>query len=92
MNAANEIAVANFLEDYPDLPQSVKRFACKRLAGRAWKYARRRGGEKLLGRWFWINLAAQLALPRDHAAFAAKCVEAFESAESREVGEQAPNY
>lgn len=85
-------AVANFLEDYPELPPPVKRFACKRLAGRAWKYARRRGGENMLGRWFWINLAAQLALPRDHAAFAAKCVEAFESAETREVGEQAPNY
>jgi glycosyltransferase involved in cell wall biosynthesis len=85
-------AVANFLADYPDLPVSVKQFACRRLAGRAWKYARRRGGEAALGRWFWRNLAAQLPLARDHAAFAESCVEAFQAAESREVGETAPNY
>ena len=83
-------AVANFLTDYPDLSLRVKRYACKRLAGRAWKYARRRGEGG--GRWFWRNLAAQLNLPRDHAAFAETCVAAFESAESRPAGEQAPNY
>jgi len=85
-------AVAYFLADYPDLPNSVKSYACKRLAGRAWKYARRRGGEGTVGRWFWRNLAAQLNFLRDHAAFADECVAAFESAEGRPVGEQAPNY
>jgi glycosyltransferase involved in cell wall biosynthesis len=86
------LAVANFLKDHPDLPFSVKQFACRRLAGRAWRYARRRGGERKFGRWFWINLAAQFPLPRDHGAFATRCVAAFELAERSGVDERAPNY
>jgi len=36
-------AVANFVRDYPDLPPDVVRFACRRAAGRAWRYLRRSG-------------------------------------------------
>ena len=86
------LAVSNFLMDHADLPFFVKQFACRRLAGRAWRYAWRRGGESKFGRWFWINLAAQFPLPRDHAAFAARCVAAYELAERRGVDEHAPNY
>ena len=86
------LAVANFLKDHADLPFFVKQFACRRLAGRAWRYARRRGGESRFGRWFWINLTAQFPLPRDHVAFAARCVAAFELAQHRGVDEHAPNY
>lgn len=85
-------AVAHFLHENPDLPFSVKNFACKRLAGRSLKYVRRRGRGTSVSRWYFRYLAAQLNLVNDHAGFAAECVSAFKSAESSPVGEQAPNY
>ena len=85
-------AVAHFLYENPDLPFSVKSFACKRLAGRSLKYVRRRGRGTRVGRWYFRYLAAQLNLVNDHAGFAAECVAAFKGAEKSPVGEQAPNY
>lgn len=79
--------LALFLSDHPDLPRSVKRYACRRAAGRAWKYARRRGGEAWFGPWFWRNLAGQLGMIADHAAFVAACDSAFRSAEHAAPGE-----
>lgn len=80
-------ALALFLNDHPDLPSPAKRFACRRAAGRAWKYARRRGGEPTFGRWFWRNLAGQLGMVGDHAAFVTACGAAFRSAEHSAPGE-----
>ncbi len=85
-------AVAHFLQDNPNLPFSIKSFACKRLAGRSLKYVRRRGAGTGVSRWYLRCLAAQLNLVKDHAGFAAECVSAFEDAEKSQVGEQAPNY
>jgi Glycosyl transferase family 2 len=75
-------ALALFLADHPDLAPEIRRFACRRSAGRAYKYARRRGGEPTLGRWFWRHLAAQLGLVGDAAGFVAACCDAFRSAEA----------
>jgi glycosyltransferase involved in cell wall biosynthesis len=36
-------AVGNFVQDFPDLPPDVVRFACRRAAGRAWRFLRRSG-------------------------------------------------
>jgi Glycosyl transferase family 2 len=80
-------ALALFLADHPDLPADIRRFACRRSAGRAYKYARRRGGEPALGRWFWRHLAAQFGLVGDAAAFVADCCDAFRSAEAAAPGE-----
>ena len=85
-------AVALFLYENPDLPFSMKSFACKRLAGRSLKYVRRRSAGTGASRWYLRYLAAQLNLVKNHAAFAAECASAFESAEKTPVGEQAPNY
>jgi len=79
-------ALALFLADHPDLPGGLRRYACARAAGRAYKYARRRGGEGRLGRWFWRHLAAQLGLVRDAPAFVEACCCAFRSAEATPPG------
>ncbi len=79
-------ALALFLADHPDLPADVRRYACVRAAGRAYKYARRRGGEGSLGTWFWRHLAAQLGLVRDAPAFVEACCRAFRSAEAAPPG------
>ena len=70
-------SLALFLYDNPDLPAADKRYACRRAAGRAWKYARRRGGEPALGRWMWRNLASRAALFRDAGLFVEGCCDAF---------------
>lgn len=75
-------SLALFLADNPDLPADMRRHACARAAGRAYKFARRRAGEGAFGKWFWRNLAAQLGLVRDAPAFVADCCDAFRSAEA----------
>lgn len=83
-------ALALFLADNPDLAPGLKRYACARAAGRAYKFARRRGGEGVLGRWFWRNLAAQLGLVRDAPAFVEACCMAFRPAEGAPPGATEP--
>jgi len=83
-------SLALFLSDYPDVSPTIQRFACRRSAGRAYKFARRRGGEHILGRWFWRNLMAQLGLVRDPAAFVDRCCDAFRSAEAVPPGVSEP--
>lgn len=82
-------ALAYFLADHPHLPKDIRRFACRRSAGRAYKFARRRGGEAAFGRWFWRNIAAQLGLVGDAAAFVEGCCPAFRTAERAAPGEAA---
>lgn len=72
------LAVANFLGDYPDLPDDVKAFACKRVAGRALKYYRRNTGLGILSPWFWMDIRARVSRIDDPAGFAQRCVEAFD--------------
>lgn len=80
-------SLALFLADNPDLPARVKRFACRRAAGRSYKYARRRAGEGRFGPWFRRNLMAQLGLVGDAARFVEQCETAFRTAESAAPGE-----
>lgn len=80
-------ALALFLADNPDLPAGVKRFACRRAAGRSYKFARRRAGERTFGPWFWRNLTAQLGLVGDAGQFVRRCEGAFQIAESATPGE-----
>jgi len=82
-------SLALFLADHPDVPADIKRFACRRAAGRSYKYARRRAGGSLLGPWFWRNMAAQLGLVGDAAAFVDDCCRAFRVAEAAAPGEPA---
>lgn len=83
-------SLALFLADHPDLPSKVKLFACRRAAGRSYKYARRRAGEKGLGVWFRRNLSAQLGLVGDAARFVDDCCAAFRVAEAAAPGEPLP--
>jgi glycosyltransferase involved in cell wall biosynthesis len=54
------LAMLLFLDDRPDLPARYRRLACRRMAGRAWKWARREAGRPLLSRELCWTLAAQL--------------------------------
>jgi hypothetical protein len=80
-------SLALFLEDHPDLPAEIRRYACARAAGRAYKYARRRGGEGAFSRWLWRHLAAQIGLVKDAPSFVDRCCDAFRSAEALPPGE-----
>lgn len=81
-------SLALFLADHPDLPADLRRYACARAAGRAYKYARRRGGEGVFGQWFWRHFTAQLGLVKDAPGFVDGCCDAFRSAEALPPGER----
>jgi len=68
-------AVGHFLADHPDLAPGLRRFALRRVAGRAWLYARRHGGDR---RFLWYKLRAYLPM-RDAAGFVARCAAAFDA-------------
>ena len=72
------LALANFLRDTPDLEPRLKRFACRRAAGRAWKWRLRHHGEGPMSVWFWRNVQSQLLPPRDAVAFIETCATAFD--------------
>jgi glycosyltransferase involved in cell wall biosynthesis len=68
------LAVARFVERSTALPRSVRRYALRRTAGRAWHYAHRQAGKGYASREFWRYAAAQLSLGRaDAGAFRATC-------------------
>jgi glycosyltransferase involved in cell wall biosynthesis len=73
------MACAHFLRDHPDLPDPVRRFACRRAAGRAWRWQRRHHGAGPLSPWFRRYLAGFLPSHRDPAAFVEACAAAFDS-------------
>jgi len=54
------LALANFVDANPTLPASLRRYALKRAAGRAWHFARRHGGRGRLSREFASFLSAHL--------------------------------
>jgi len=66
-------AVGLFVADYPDLPNTAVRFACRRNANRAWHFARRRRQAHIGSRWFWHAVRGRLGLWRDAAGFIAAC-------------------
>jgi glycosyltransferase involved in cell wall biosynthesis len=71
------LAMLLFLDDRPALPARYRRLAWRRIAGRAWKWARREGGRPLFSQEAWWALAAHLPWGgrgpwrRQHAPFAA---------------------
>jgi len=71
-------ALALFLSDHPDLGDDLRRFACRRAAGRAWHYARRRAGAGFGSPWFRRYLASLVASGSGAAEFVAACCDAFE--------------
>ena len=71
------LACAHFLADHPDLPPDIRHFACRRAAGRAWKYARRNHGATVASRWFWLNLRSYLPISGGHPAFIERCATVF---------------
>lgn len=72
------VALAHFLRDHPDLPQELQKFACRRAAGRAWKWRSRKYGETIASPWFWRHLKSQIFLPGDVPAFIDACAAAFD--------------
>ncbi|MFO0996490.1 MAG: glycosyltransferase family 2 protein [Alphaproteobacteria bacterium] len=74
------LACAYFLQDHPDIAAGLRRFACRRAAGRAWKYARRHLGSGYGSRWFRLMLQSQLGSLPDPSRFIAACAEAFDAA------------
>jgi glycosyltransferase involved in cell wall biosynthesis len=77
------MACAYFLRDHPDTEASLQRFACRRAAGRAWKYARRHGGSGYGSRWFRLMLQSYLGPLSNASGFIEVCAEAFEVAPAR---------
>jgi glycosyltransferase involved in cell wall biosynthesis len=74
------VACASFLRDHPDTPPPLARFACRRAAGRAWKYARRRLDARIGSEWYWLNLKSQLDLVGERAAFIERCAKVYDEA------------
>jgi glycosyltransferase involved in cell wall biosynthesis len=77
------MACAHFVRDHPEVPDELKRFACRRAAGRAWKYARRSLGAGHVSRWFWLNLRSYLPMAAGFADFIETCAGAFDAAPAR---------
>lgn len=74
------LACANFLRDYPDTPAELKRFACHRAAGRAWKFARRNLGASHFSLWYRRDLQSRLGMMGDPVAFIEGCARVYEHA------------
>lgn len=72
------LACASFLRDHPETPAALKRFACRRAAGRAWKFARRYLGASHLSPWFRRDLACRLGLIGDPPAFIEDCATVYD--------------
>ncbi|MBO88844.1 MAG: hypothetical protein CMP14_04935 [Rickettsiales bacterium] len=71
-------ALALFLCEHPDVGVDLRRFACRRAAGRAWHYARRHASAGYGSPWFRRYLASFVASGRDASSFIATCCDAFE--------------
>jgi glycosyltransferase involved in cell wall biosynthesis len=72
------LACANFVADHPDLPYPVKQFACRRVAGRAWRFARRERGAGFGSVWFRRYLRSRLPFFGNQASFIERCAGAFD--------------
>jgi glycosyltransferase involved in cell wall biosynthesis len=72
------LACANFLRDHPTLPESIRRFACRRAAGRAWRWQKRHRHAGILSPWFARYILSFLPAQTDPVAFIAACAAAFD--------------
>jgi glycosyltransferase involved in cell wall biosynthesis len=77
------VACASFLRDNPDTPAPLARFACRRAAGRAWKFARRHGRARIGSAWYWRNLRGLLGLTGSPADFIDECAAVYDRAYDR---------
>ncbi len=75
------LATAYFLHDYPDTPLRLQRYAYRRAAGRAWKWASRRCGHGPASVWFWRRLLSAFAFGGDYARRIERCAEVFDMPE-----------
>ena len=71
------LALVNFLRAHPELAQEYGALACRRAAGRAWKYARRAAGLGWTSRYPWLNLQSYIRPPNDPAAFVEKTLPVY---------------
>ena len=71
------LALARFIEQTPGLSSGLRRLALRRAAGRAAKWARREGGQRLPLRYLALDLAARIGLPLDHASAIRATLPAF---------------
>lgn len=72
-------SLAYFLRDYPNLSAATKRYACRRAAGRAWKFAKRKhNATPLTSPWFWRYVSSLLPFSACDADFIDRCCQAFE--------------
>lgn len=71
------LALARFIEQTPELSPQLRRLALRRAAGRAAKWARREGGQRLPLRYLALDAAARLGLPIDHARAIRATLSAF---------------
>lgn len=74
------VACASFLREHPDLPASLARFACRRAAGRAWKFAHRHLGAGPGSPWFRLNLQSLLGLTGPAGDFIQRCAAVYDGA------------
>lgn len=72
-------AVRLFVADYPDLPKPLVRFACRRTASRAWRYARREAGAGLTSPFFRHYMRSHLGAWLDPVAFIQACEAVYDS-------------
>jgi hypothetical protein len=73
-------ALALFLRDNPGTPKPIQRFACRRAAGRAWKFARRHLGAQTGSEWYWLNLKSVLDLVGPRPEFIERCAAVYDRA------------
>jgi hypothetical protein len=84
------LALAYFVADHPALQRALARAAFIRAAGRAWAWARRRGGKTMLSREFGRVCGARSGLlPPSPANFRASCAIFAETAPIRRAGDMA---
>jgi hypothetical protein len=71
------LACANLVRDHLELSREIKRLACRRAAGRAWRWQNRHCQAGLLSPWFARYLLSFLPAQADPAAFIEACATAF---------------
>lgn len=81
------LALAGLLRAEPGLSNDLRRYALRRASGRAWAWARRRGGKNVLSRDFARYFAARLNLASaTSATIEATCDSFTRTAQIRVVG------
>lgn len=71
-------SLANFLRDYPDTVPELRRFACRRAAGRAWRYFRRQRDGSVFSPEFRRYVLSRTPFARLDGAFIDACCAVFD--------------